>query len=590
MASHPFGDHIRQKRLALRARDARYSLRALAARLGIPVSTLSRLERGAVPRLSEERVQALAAELDENPDVLLALAGKIPSDVRDILLQRPRVFAALVRGLAGWGDRDVNASFDVPTLLASFRETQRLARVGSFSRDLVTGENFWSEEFCRIYGLPPATPTPDLDQFLSLLHPDDRAAVMAVREKLLAGEGPLRYAYRFRRADGLWRHAKAVARAEVDAEGRTVRLHGTVQDVTTERQALENLRSMARFPEDNPNPVLRVTGEDILAYANKASRPLLNGLGLDVGQPVPPRLGDLLARARAAGERLETEIALDEDGSWMSLTVAPLPFSGEVNLYGRDITAHRAAGQALAALEARHQRLCDDMPLGFFRATLSGRLLSVNPAMARLFGHASPEAMLAAVGDRAGKLYQDGQRQREIAHRLVNEEPGLLHFENAYQRRDGTLFLGNLHVRLVADAAGEPVVEGFVEESTARRRVESELAASEERLRTQLRNFPLPTLTFRLVGRELVFSDANKAAEALFRGRLCPCQGAPAGTLFDDAPEIYLALWSALESRLPEKRRLELRPPGAARPVLYDMTFVFAPPDTVMLHIQEIPG
>jgi PAS domain S-box-containing protein len=730
MAAHPFGDHIRQKRLALLAGDNGFSLRRLASRLGIQASYLSRLERGAAPSLSEANITALAAELDENPDVLLALAGKIPQDVRQALLDRPELFAPLVRTLADRPDSDLTSCLDFGPFMASFRETQRLARVGSFSRDLVTGRDYWSEEFFRIFGLPPGSPTPTFEEFLDFAHPEDRALLLAVRRKALAGKGPIRYCYRFRREDGVWRHAKAVARVECDTEGRPIRIYGMVQDVTTERQALDNLRSVARFPEDNPHPVLRVTKEGLLAYANSASRALLDALGLTLGQPVGAPFTDVLARAMDTGHAQELDLPIGP--RILAFTVIPLLVSGHANLYGRDVTNERAAQQklaetpkqleerfdttldrhllqailettadsvvfisaagrflrvnsafaravehafdgdpdrliglhlsdifdadtarklaardaaviadgtlhqeeqlqtfitssgvrramrvtrgplrdasgkiigvcalgrdvtewrqaaeALAESEARYHRLVDDAVLGVFRATASGRILSLNPAMARLFGYESPDEMLSMVGRDAAKLYEDPERRTEIVRRL-DQEGGLLSFENPYRRKDGSIFIGNLHARLAMGETDEPVVEGFVEDITARKRVENELTASEERLKTHLRNFPLPTLTFRLRDRELVLTDANKAAEALFRGRIGTCLEAPAGTIFDEAPDVYLSLWSAFEGRRSDKRRLSFRPPGAAEPGIFDMTFVFAAPDTVMLHAEEL--
>jgi PAS domain S-box-containing protein len=730
MAPHPFGDLIRRKRLALLAGDKDFSLRRLASRLGIQASYLSRLERGAAPSLSEANITALAAELGENPDVLLALAGKIPQDVRQILLNRLEAFAPLVRELAGRPDADLAACLDSGPLMASFRETQRLARVGSFYRDLVAGNDSWSEEFIHIFGLPPESPTPTFEQFLAMVHPDDQNIVAAVRRKLLAGDGPLHYSYRFRRGDGVWRHAKAVARIECDASGRPSRIFGTVQDVTTERQALDNLRSVARFPEDNPHPVLRVTKEGLLAYANSASRSLLDALGLALGHPVGDPITEILAQAFGTGQRQELDIAVGE--RVLAFTVMPLPTAGYANLYGRDVTNERAtqkilaetrkrldersdtaldrqmleavletatdsivfvskagrflrvnpvfahivgqtlggdpdniaglylsdifdadtakkirekdaavmakghptqeeqvrtittsngtrrrmfvsrgplrdasgavvgvcalgrditewrqAAEALAESEARYHRLVDDAVLGVFRATASGRVLSLNPAIAKLFGFDTPEEMLSVVGEDAAKVYHDPDRRAEIVRRL-GQDGGLLSFENPYRRKDGSIFIGNLHARLAVDETGEPVVEGFVEDITARKRVENELAASEERLKTHLRNFPLPTLTFRLRDRELVLTDANKAAEALFRGRIGTCLEAPAGAIFDEAPDVYLSLWSAFEGRRSDKRRLSFRPPGATEPGIFDMTFVFAAPDTVMLHAEEL--
>ena len=584
MDVHPFGRRIREKRLALLADDPEYSLRRLAARLGIQPSYLSRLERGAAPRLSEAHILALAEPLGEPPDALLALAGKIPSDVREALLARPEPLAGLIRDITSLPGPGSSPWDDLRTLAASFRETQRLARVGSFSRDLITGQDFWSEEFQRIFGLPTGSPVPTFEGFLGLTHPDDRSIVKKVRETLIARAGSLRYEYRFRRGDGLWRHARAVARSERDASGRTTRIYGTVQDVTTERQALDNLRSMARFPEDNPHPVMRFGRDGKLAYANPAGTPLLDARGMSVGAVVPPPLFPAVARAFETGAMQRLDLPVGEN--ILEITLCPLAGGEGVNGYGRDVTQQRRAERQRQAFDSRFRQLFDDALLGLFQSSPAGRILAVNGAMARLFGYDTPEDMLAAIGHDASQVFVDpGQRSR-IVERL-RRDGELARLEVVNKRRDGSSFIGRLRVRLV-EQDGEQVVEGFVEDVTERKRTEASLRAREERLQTHLRNFPLPTLTFALRERELVLTEANKAAEALFRGRIATWIEASAGAVFEEAPDVYLALWSALEARRTERKRLAFRPPGAAGPGVFDMTFVHAAPDTVMLHAEDV--
>ncbi|MYL84562.1 PAS domain S-box protein [Desulfovibrio aerotolerans] len=585
MAALSFGERIRAKRLALLANDPRFTLRQLAARLGIQPSYLSRLERGAIPSLSEEHLQALARELNDDPDILCVLTGKLPGDVRRILLNAPQRLLPLVRALEQPDWLGPDARNTPPQFWDCYRESQHLARVGSFVRDLQTGEDFWSEEFFRIFGLPAGSPAPDFAAFMELVHPDDRQAVMSVRHRMAAGGEPIHYAYRFKRGDGLWRQAKAVARCQYDADGRARRILGTVQDVTTERQALEDLRAVAQFPEDNPNPVLRVGRDGRLAFANRASSPLLDAAGLAVGEPVGSPILDAVQAALTSATSQEIDMAVG--AGVQRLTVVPLPASGQANIYGRDVSDLHHAADSLAAAEARCQRIINDAVLGIFRATQDGRLLSANPALARLFGYASAEEMLAQAGGDTNTLYQDPQRRREVVHRLANKE-GLLNFENPYRRKDGSMFIGNLHARLSVEADGERVIEGFIEDITERQQVQAELAASEERLQTHLRNFPLPTFTFALSDRQFVLANANKAAEALSRGRIGGCLGSPAETIFEASPDVYLALWSAFEGRCTGRRRLSLRVPGAEDAGLFDMTFVFVAPDTVMLHAEEI--
>jgi len=581
---HPFGRRIREKRLALQAGDPAFSLRRLAARLGIQPSYLSRLERGASPGLSEAHILALAEALDEPADALLALAGKLPSDVRDALLARPESLCGLIRDITALPDQGASPWQDLRTLAASFHETQRLARVGSFNRDMLTGQDFWSEEFQRIFGLPADSPIPTFPEFLDLVHPDDRPAVEGVRRRLLAKGGSLRYEYRFRRSDGLWRHARAVARAERDASGRVTRIYGTVQDVTSERQARDNLRSMARFPEDNPHPVLRIGRDGALAYANPSCAALLDAWGMAVGAPMPAPFAAAANRALETGAPATIHIPVGE--TLLEMIACPLPASREVNCYGRDVTLKRQAEDNGNVFDPRLRQLFDDAGLGLFQSTPDGRILAVSDSMARLFGYGTPEAMLAAIGHDAAQVFLDpGQRARIVERLRRNGE--LTRMDVVNKRQDGSSFIGRLHVRLV-NREGKQVVEGFVEDVSERRRMETALRAREERLKAHLRNFPLPTLTFVLKDRELVLADANRAAEALFRGRIGTCTDAPAGAIFHESPDVYLALWSALEARCTGRKRLSFRPPGASEPGVFDMTFVCAASDTVMLHAEEV--
>ena len=92
-----FGEHLRNVREQLKTKDRRYSVRQVAARVGIEPSYLSKVERGEQPPPSEQTIVLLAKELDEDPDVLLALAGKVSEELQAIIRRRPKLFAELLR-------------------------------------------------------------------------------------------------------------------------------------------------------------------------------------------------------------------------------------------------------------------------------------------------------------------------------------------------------------------------------------------------------------------------------------------------------------------------------------------------------------
>ena len=94
-----FGPAIRERREHLRQDDRRYSVRQVARRVGIEPAYLSKIERGEVAPPSEATTVRLARELGQDPDVLLAMAGKVSGDLQEIIRKRPRLFAELIRQL-----------------------------------------------------------------------------------------------------------------------------------------------------------------------------------------------------------------------------------------------------------------------------------------------------------------------------------------------------------------------------------------------------------------------------------------------------------------------------------------------------------
>lgn len=94
-----FGEFIRETREALQATDKAFSLRQVAGRVGIEPAYLSKIERGVFAPPSEEVIVKLADALGADRDVLLAMAGKLSSDLQHIILSRPRLFADLLRQL-----------------------------------------------------------------------------------------------------------------------------------------------------------------------------------------------------------------------------------------------------------------------------------------------------------------------------------------------------------------------------------------------------------------------------------------------------------------------------------------------------------
>lgn len=107
------------------------------------------------------------------------------------------------------------------------------------------------------------------------------------------------------------------------------------------RLADSEAKSQARFPEENPNPVLRVGGQGQLLFANQASQGFLTAIGAIPGQPVPEPYFSMVREALASGSMPEFEIEFE--GRSFAFKARPILPEGYVNLYGLDITLRKKA-------------------------------------------------------------------------------------------------------------------------------------------------------------------------------------------------------------------------------------------------------
>lgn len=90
-----------------RTADRRYSVRQVALRVGVEPTYISKVERGETAPPSEATIVRLADDLGEDRDVMLALAGKVSSDLQAIIRKRPKLFSDLLRQLKQMPDHAI---------------------------------------------------------------------------------------------------------------------------------------------------------------------------------------------------------------------------------------------------------------------------------------------------------------------------------------------------------------------------------------------------------------------------------------------------------------------------------------------------
>ncbi|QGU34001.1 PAS domain S-box protein [Thermochromatium tepidum ATCC 43061] len=202
-----------------------------------------------------------------------------------------------------------------------------------------------------------------------------------------------------------------------------------IHDITSRKQAEQEIKSLARLASESPHPILRVSAAGQIVYANNASRPLLRAWAVEPGEPLPADWGAAVAAALETAQPLERE--LEVGGQVYSLLLAPIRDLGYVNLYARDITAVRRAEQESRQHQAELVHVCRLSTMGEvatgmaheLNQPLSAIVNYANGCVRRLQGgQGRPEELIEALN----QITAQAQRAGEIIKRLralVGKQP-----------------------------------------------------------------------------------------------------------------------------------------------------------------------
>jgi PAS domain S-box-containing protein len=409
---------------------------------------------------------------------------------------------------------DVTAEKEIEEELRRTRDnllrTEQLARIGSWAWDLQGDATSWSPGMYQLYRLSPDDARSPKEIAMSAIHPDD---MPRLREHMLraAGSGSVApIEYRVKVGDSI-RYHRTEGEVVRHPETGSIRMMGFVQDVTALKQAEEERRlaeeerdrlfdmsiaivkgaaeGLAVCHEVPEYPSLAFTvWNDRMCEITGYTMEEINELGwYQTVYPDP----EVRERARARMELMRKGDDLDgeewvvtrKDGERrvlrISTSVLRVPNQESVHVLAlmEDVTERRRAEEALRKSEERYRSLIEEAPYGIFRATMDGRLLAVNRALAAMLGYASASELLAtSVIDR----YQDPDEWRRLVaeHESVRRIPEL---EVGWTRRDGIPITVRLNGRTLIGSDGSlDELEVICEDVTERRLLEEQFRQSQK--------------------------------------------------------------------------------------------------------------
>jgi len=318
--------------------------------------------------------------------------------------------------------------------------------------------------------------------------------------KRLSGEvDTINYQFRGIRKDGtvIWLEVYGSTMVYKDRQS----VIGTVTDITdrvqAERELLLERQRFEILSEHAPYGLAMISDEGEFKYVNPKFKELFGYDLQDIPNgkqwfnmlfPSPSERRTAISawlsdmdKSRPGEPRPRTFEIVCKNGLKKTVHFMPVQLdNGDHLMTCEDITERKKAEDELRKSERKYRDLFDGAPVGIFQSTIDGRVLSVNPAYAHMYGHASAEQAAQEIDNVAERIYVEPERRKKLID-LALIADGFVKAENQYRKKDGSLFWGQLYFRVVRDRDGEVKhLEGFVEDISDRKRAEEQIRKSLE--------------------------------------------------------------------------------------------------------------
>ncbi len=399
-------------------------------------------------------------------------------------------------------------------------QAQHMARVGSWSWDIVADRLYWSDEIYRLYGLQPGECVTRRNDFLRFVHPEDRQRMETFAREALVRRH-YRTDYRIIRKGGEERHVHSEGETAFDDQGHPLRAEGILQDITERKRAEEVLKVKDSAIASSLNAIAMADLQGCLTYVNPA---FLKLWGYDDPQQVlgksvldfwrEPQQALEVTQAIQSGQGWEGElVAVRKDGSQLDLHLSA---NTVLNDQGApicmmasfvDVTERKQAEEAIRVSEERLTLAMRGAGVGAWETDLDTGDNIWRKGMSELLGTTPEQAELE--GTQWIKYIHPEDRDRVVASfRAACWEGKPWSADFRVVRADGDIRWLSSRGTVVTFSGGRRKMVGVDQDITERKQVEEALRESEQRYRKLFEANLAGVYLSKLDGTILDFNDA----------------------------------------------------------------------------------
>lgn len=286
--------------------------------------------------------------------------------------------------------------------------------------------------------------------------------------------------FAFIRKDGTTVSTRVASNPMFDDQGRYIGAVAGISDRTQWQQSEQKIQSLARFPDENPYPVIRLDDRGTVLYANKAASCVTETWGTSVGEQLPPSWIILV------GETLRSNaikrVELKTESGYFLLHFTPITSEGYVNVYGFDITDRNKTRDALEQSERKYRELFTNSRDGLVFCDIDGNFMQANTAFEQMIGYTTEELLQLNYEDITPKKWR--HIERNIMHNQLLKRGFTDLYTKEYIRKDGTIFPVEIQGYLTYDKESAPNGSwALIRDITERQKAQFDLADSERKYR-----------------------------------------------------------------------------------------------------------
>ncbi|MCC7232488.1 MAG: PAS domain-containing sensor histidine kinase [Bacteroidia bacterium] len=138
----------------------------------------------------------------------------------------------------------LNANTNLKLIIDRLNEAQQIARIGSWVYDIASNKREISSEFYKIFEIEPDEKMDSFEDHFKCFHPEDQELIKSKLARILTDNQEFCMESRALMKDGSEKIVKKIVKCETDTDGEIIRLHGTVQDITEQKHAQQELEKI----------------------------------------------------------------------------------------------------------------------------------------------------------------------------------------------------------------------------------------------------------------------------------------------------------------------------------------------------------